>query len=379
MPEYLAISIPFSVHGESARLIWFTAWLSKLCAHRLLNDVKSNEVLINFSQTGFLGYARRRCYDLLPNRRYIDGITTLVHSTLKSTKRLRVDVKSLELKHWLLFQSEAEKEKKGNLNIRLLTLERAEVLVLNSNSESKRIIVELRTPKSYVKLLKTIMEKAWRNEIGYPARIVIKESNFYPGDVHLYCNLQVMVPYSVYVEVMKKHSKPLSNLVGGVDINVDRLNLTIVDRYGRLRDVKTFWFREVTARGYEKKPAWTKIHQAIHDMLSYAYHHGVSLLALESPEIIGYLRYYWVRNGDRGSRNYNYKVSIFRNRVIEAVSYKASLYAVDVAYVDPKGTTSSKEHDEVMKRYGLDRHSASAYLIALRGIEKHILTQKDTI
>jgi len=28
----------------------------------------------------------------------------------------------------------------------------------------------------------------------------------------------------------------------------------------------------------------------------------------------------------------------------------------------------SREHDEIMKRYGLDRHAASAYLIALRGL-----------
>ena len=167
LPEYLTISIPFSVRGESAKLIWFTAWLSKLCAHRLLNDVKSSEVLINFSQTSFLSYARRRCYDLLPNRRYIDGIATLVHSTLRSARRLGIDVKGLELKQWLLFQSEAEKEKKGNLNIRLLSLERAEVLVLGGDKASKRIIVELRTPKSYAKLLEIVIEKAQKCELGY--------------------------------------------------------------------------------------------------------------------------------------------------------------------------------------------------------------------
>ena len=49
---------------------------------------------------------------------------------------------------------------------------------------------------------------------------------------------------------------------------------------------------------------------------------------------------------------------------------KAPLYSIRVEYVDPKGTTRSKEHDEVMRKYGLDRHTASAYLIALKGIEK---------
>ena len=47
---------------------------------------------------------------------------------------------------------------------------------------------------------------------------------------------------------------------------------------------------------------------------------------------------------------------------------KAPLYGIEVKYVDPKGTTSSEEHGELAKRYGLDRHTASAYLIALRDL-----------
>ncbi len=113
-PEYLTISIPFTVKGEDAKLVWWTAWLSKLCAHRLLGDVKSNEVLIDLSQSNFLKHARRRCYDILPNRRYIDGMAALMHSTLRSARRLGVDLGKLELKQWLLFQSEADKGKKGN-------------------------------------------------------------------------------------------------------------------------------------------------------------------------------------------------------------------------------------------------------------------------
>jgi len=36
--------------------------------------------------------------------------------------------------------------------------------------------------------------------------------------------------------------------------------------------------------------------------------------------------------------------------------------------VNPKGTTNSTEHDELMRKYRLDRHTASAYLIALKGL-----------
>jgi len=41
---------------------------------------------------------------------------------------------------------------------------------------------------------------------------------------------------------------------------------------------------------------------------------------------------------------------------------------VEAKYVDLKETTNSEEHDEAMKIYGLDRHTASAYLITLRGL-----------
>ncbi|RLE81103.1 MAG: hypothetical protein DRJ51_04485 [Thermoprotei archaeon] len=39
----------------------------------------------------------------------------------------------------------------------------------------------------------------------------------------------------------------------------------------------------------------------------------------------------------------------------------------------------SEEHDEVMRKYSLDRHTASAHLTALRGIERHTTIQKATI
>jgi hypothetical protein len=48
---------------------------------------------------------------------------------------------------------------------------------------------------------------------------------------------------------------------------------------------------------------------------------------------------------------------------------KAPLYSIKVGYVNPKGTTNSTEHDELMRKYGLDRHTTSAHLIALRGLK----------
>ncbi|MGC9112614.1 MAG: hypothetical protein ACP5H1_04240, partial [Acidilobus sp.] len=47
---------------------------------------------------------------------------------------------------------------------------------------------------------------------------------------------------------------------------------------------------------------------------------------------------------------------------------KALRLGFNVILVDPKGTTNSEEHDKVMREKGFDRHTASAYLIALKGL-----------
>ena len=114
----------------------------------------------------------------------------------------------------------------------------------------------------------------------------------------------------------------------------------------------------------------------VHELLKYAYHHGVSVLALENPEVLGKLRLLWVRRGDRRHEDYNYRKSVFRSFVIEMVALKAPLYGIKVKYVDPRGTTSSAEHDKIMRKHGLDRHTSSAYLIALRGLTHQIKQMK---
>jgi len=112
----------------------------------------------------------------------------------------------------------------------------------------------------------------------------------------------------------------------------------------------------------------------IHEMLGYAYHHGVKTLFLENPEVLGRLRLMWIKSGDRRHENYNHKVATFRSTIIEKIAMKAPLYSIRVSYVNPRGTTNSIEHDELMRKHGLDRHTASAHLTALRGlgINKHV-------
>jgi hypothetical protein len=172
----------------------------------------------------------------------------------------------------------------------------------------------------------------------------------------------------INTHTMARHKRNGGKLFGGVDVDADRINLAIIDDGGELIDHRTFWFSEVIARGFPRYKAWRIIGMRVHELLDYAYHHGVKALFLENPEVLGRLRLMWVRNGDRKHENYNHKVSVFRSLIIEKIALKAPLYSIRLGYVNPKGTTNSTEHDEAMRKYGLDRHTASAYLIALRGL-----------
>ena len=121
------------------------------------------------------------------------------------------------------------------------------------------------------------------------------------------------------------------------------LAVAIVNKYGRLRDAKTFWFKDVSRKGYSKRKARILIGMAVHEMLKYAYHHGVKTLFLENLEVLGKLKLLWIRNGRRLYKNYNWKVMTFRSSIVEMIAIKAPLYAVKVDYASPRGTTNSKE------------------------------------
>ena len=241
----------------------------------------------------------------------------------------------------------------------------AKVTVFDASGEKHRITVPLRVPKTCTKLLDAVLEE---NE-KYLPRVIVKEVWFEGETAKLFGEVHITVGYDFYVRHMKRFEKPLGRNVAGIDVNSDRLNLAILRPDGTLAETKTFWFREITARGFPKRKAWSIIGMKIHELLRYAYHHGVSVVALENPEVLGYLKFAWIKNGDRKHRNWNWKVATFRNSIIERIASKAPLYGLNVKFVNPKGTTNSKEHDEIMRKYGLDRHSASAVVIAMRVIQ----------
>ena len=361
---YITISAGFNASGEETKLLISTAWLFRLATHRVLRLAKSMPVL-PASKIAWKNTFREAAYEVIPNRRYADSAVVLVMGIYESCRQLGVDFREVELGDWLMFQ-QSEKEYPPR-NITLKSVDEAWVTVFDHNRESQRIKLRITASKTYRRLLEAILAERQ----PYNPRIVLKSWNVRSGRLYVRGKLQITAPLDFYYKHMRRYEKNNGRLHGGVDVNTDRINLAIVDENGRLRDIKTFWFEEASRKGCPRYKARSIIGMRVHEMLRYAYHHGVKTLFLEDPEVLGRLRLMWIRNGKRLHRNYNWKVSVFRSRVIEMIATKAPLYAINVGYVNPKGTTHSKEHDEVMRKYRLDRHTASAYLIALKGLKQH--------
>jgi len=360
---YITLMFPFNVCCDVAKRFLSTAWLFKIAMHKLLDVAKQTHVLPG-TDIGWKNTFREIVYEVIPNRRYVDGVIVLVRSVYESCRQLGIDFKSIELSDWLMFQ-QSELEYPAR-NITLKPGYEFHITTVDYSKNTYRDMVKPTVPKSYRLLLDKVLEERQK----YTGKVVIKSYGIRKDRLWVCGEVQITMPIDFYYKHMTRVKVNRGKLYGGVDVNVDRINLAIIDSNGDLRDVYTFWFRETTARGFPRKSARSIIGVKVHEMLSYAYHQGVKTLFLEDPGVLGKLKLLWVRNDDRKHENYNYKKTIFRNSVIEMIAMKAPLYGIEVKYVDPRRTTSSREHDEIMVKHRLDRHIASAYLIALKGLKQ---------
>jgi hypothetical protein len=359
--NYVTIKLPFNANRDVAKELLSTAWLFRIATHRVLAVVKQQQILPG-TKVGWKGMFRSIAYGIVPNRRYADGVVTLVMGVYESCRALDVNFRGVELGDWLMFQqSELEYP---NRNITLKPNHEFHVTTIKYNGTTSRVVIKPTISKIYKALLDAIITE----HVGYMGRVVIDGVGVRNNRLWIHGEVHMTVPLDIYYEHMSRHKRNGGKLFGGVDVNTDRINLVIIDEDGELIDHKTFWFSEATTRGFPKHKAWSIISMRIHELLDYTYNNGVKTLFLENPEVLGRLRLVWIMNGDRKHENYNYKVSVFRSTIIERITMKAPLYSIEVKYVNPKGTTNSTEHDEAMRKYGLDRHTASAYLIALRGL-----------
>ncbi len=192
------------------------------------------------------------------------------------------------------------------------------------------------------------MEKALSKKLSYTARIVFRNGRIY---------LHLSVPIGLYLKYFNK-GKTGGNLIAGFDLNTDRINMVIVDNQGIIKDTRTEWFPEIISHGYPGNKAHTLRLQALAKLLDYAYHHGVSTIVFEDLERIKKRRYTRNRRANRKITRFP-KRKLLEHAKVMVLKYGFKVYLVDPAYTSKIGGNLGKE-------LGLDRHTASAYVLVLK-------------
>jgi len=206
----------------------------------------------------------------------------------------------------------------------------------------------------YIPLLRELVDLCEKRVEGYGARIVFRN-----GMVEL----QISVPLSPYLKHFSTLKRWGYGLVAGLDLNSDRINMVVVDSTGEIVSLKTVRFPQVVRHGFPKNKARDIRLKSLKKLLLFARSIGVDYVVFENLFLVK-------KRSRTPSPLGNRKITLFAKRrlLIHGIVMALKLCFTPVL-VDPRGTTSSKEREEIMKKRGLDRHMASAYIIAHRGLE----------
>jgi len=206
--------------------------------------------------------------------------------------------------------------------------------------------------KEYLLLLSELEELSRRKEEGYGAVVSFKD--------HPMIHLQV--PLWLYLKYFSSPKPVGYGLVAGFDLNSDRLNVVVINKDGEIIAKKTWRYSDVTRPGFPKGKAMALRLNALSESLNFLSRIGVDYVVFEDLFLVKRRKFTRSKSGNR-------KVSRFAKRqlLIHGV-IKSLRLGFNVILVNPKGTTNSEEHEKVTREKGFDRHTASAYLIALKGL-----------
>jgi predicted transposase len=328
--------------GGLGRLVWLArayARAVKAIVNHVLRGVPCSE-------------AYKAVYNLLPDYVYLETAcknARLVMEGLKSSNGSRCEIES----YWI--SSRGNRAHKGNKNIKLVPREDHFDVLIRYPWDGTWIKAKAYFGERYIGMLRELLDLAERRLEGYGVTISFKNRP----------RIHVQVPTWLYLKHMSGEPVSGKGFIAGIDVNSDRVNLAVVDLKGSIVHVKGFGFPEVTRPGYPEELARQKRLKAIAEALKIAREAGASVVAFENLPAIKGRRF-------TSNPNANRKISRFAKRqYITHGILKAFKVGFEVVIlVEPAGTTNSEEHDKAMREHGLDKHTASAYVIALRGLKE---------
>ncbi len=159
------------------------------------------------------------------NKAYGDSAYKLAKTLVEGCRSNGGNPRHIKIRK-LFVVSEGEASRLGNRNVRL---ESTDTVKVKYPYDGSWLIFRARFGKRYLPLIQELMEFAKTKKISYCARIVFRNGAVY---------LHLSVPIDLYLRCFRRGNAK-GSLIVGFDLNSDRIYMVIVDRYGRIRDVRT--------------------------------------------------------------------------------------------------------------------------------------------
>lgn len=211
---------------------------------------------------------------------------------------------------------------------------------------------ELSYSRQYEPLLRNAAEQGAAKLDQYTVRLLRLE----PGRYRAYITVAEPVAHREY-----RGTEPLPDgcdKIGGIDLNLDHLAVTVTDTQGQFRGYTTFKFANLGELP-RRKTQW-QVGNIARDVIQWLQEQGSQAIILEDLNIA---------RRETGSARFNRRTVPFAYRQLaKALTRRALRKGLVVKRINP-AYTSWIGRLKYARMYGLSIHAAAAYVIARRGLD----------
>jgi IS605 OrfB family transposase len=263
--------------------------------------------------------------------------------------------------------SRGDKSKKGNLNTRIVFndqdqqfyLEVANPLLVEAGKNSPRLRLKLRIPDKYLAEIVDVVMPTTRgiNLKGKP----IEEYQVYSIEIkRKKGNYYVHMTYDLHTpgSELKWNEKITSDRVAGIDVNIDRVAVSIVTKQGNRLESKTFYCHEME---YVKSNRRSNIAgELVKEIIDYLLSWNVGAIVLEDITL--------KQDHDTNHRFNRLVHSFAKNKLQKALISRGLKCGFIIKKVNP-AYTSVIGRFKYTHMYGLSVHEAASFVIGRRGLD----------
>jgi hypothetical protein len=269
--------------------------------------------------------------------------------------KLYREQESIKLKKPLLY-SVGSTDEGGNRNIKLVSTDKVLVKIPREVGEHEWVELKSLFGKRQLLIIEELVKGCHTYGAGVSIRLRKGKDwrSAWRKQLAIYVNvpIELYVKYRLSNDINNVESVNEAHLMAGLDFNIDRACMVIIDSAGKLRDFKSRFFSNAVNASGETSKSWRG--EAIAELVKYAVAHGVKCLAVEDlarPRRVEGKAGRWALM-----------------RYVQQLRVLARRFGVGLVEVEPAYT--SVDAVGLAWALGLDEHVASAYLIALRGLHK---------